>query len=110
MTAVSWTKGEGEFCLRAKGHALGSQAGCAYISGILYSLAGYLTNGAAGGFVRIGEMRLNSADASLRFEGDQRAEAAFDMAVIGLKQLEQSFPELIEVKEEKDKGREKRGG
>ena len=76
-----------------------STQGCAYLSGILYSLAGYLINAAEEGVVRVEELRLESGDALMRFQGGSRGQAVFDMAVIGLKQLEKSCPELVKVVE-----------
>ena len=86
-------------CGRARDVELVSTKGCAYLSGILYSLAGYLINAAEEGFVRVEELRLESGDALVRFQGDSRGQAVFDMAVIGLKQLEKSCPEQVKVVE-----------
>ena len=123
MTQVRYGRlGGGRYVLSARGHArpegggpagrgdpdahgragdpeLVSVQGCAYLSGILYSLAGYLVNAAEEGFVQVEELRLDSGDALVRFRGDSRGQAAFDMAVIGLKQLEKSCPELVKVTE-----------
>lgn len=97
MTRVNAEMADGRYALTAKGHATGSEQGCAFISGILYALAGYLSNAEADGFARIGSMRLEPGDVSIRARGDGRVGAAFDMAVIGLRQLEKQHPKLVQV-------------
>lgn len=98
MTWVYAEMAEGRWYLSARGHATGSEQGCAFISGILYALAGYLVNAEAEGHARIGRMKLEPGDVAIRAEGDERAGAAFDMALIGLRQLEKEHPELVKVK------------
>lgn len=44
MTNVTVRQENDRYEITARGHATGSVGGCAYISGILYSLAGYLVN------------------------------------------------------------------
>ncbi|MBD5161432.1 MAG: ribosomal-processing cysteine protease Prp [Oscillibacter sp.] len=97
MTWVYAEAADGRFLLSARGHATGSEAGCAFISGILYALAGYLSNAEAEGCARIGRMKLEPGDVSIRAQGGERIQAAFDMAVIGLLQLEKQYPELVRV-------------
>lgn len=117
MTQIRYREDGGRFYLSARGHAtpegtsaFGGEGGrdgrlvptqsCAYISGILYSLAGYLRNAAEWGLVRLEKLRLESGDAELRFQGGGEARAAFQMAVIGLRQLEKTREDLIQVREE----------
>lgn len=97
MTTIKAQWGEKQYQIIAKGHATGSVAGCGYISGILYSLAGYLVNAEG---ICLDRRRMEPGDVVLRFRGGEGARAAYDMAVIGLKQLERSHPELIRVTEE----------
>lgn len=97
MTTVKTRCGKGRYEIIARGHATGSVAGCGYISGILYSLAGYLVNE---GDIQVERHRMEPGDVTLRFRGGERARAAYDMTLIGLKQLERSHPELIRVTEE----------
>ncbi len=97
MTWVYAKLESGRYFLSAKGHAVGSEQGCAFISGILYALAGYLVNAEAEGHARLGRMKLEPGDVAIRAEGDERTEAAFDMALIGLRQLEKEHPELVKV-------------
>lgn len=83
-------------CDRERDVELVSTRGCAYISGILYSLAGYLQNEV---WIQAEERRMEPGDVVLRFRGGKEARAAYEMAVIGLKQLEGSYPEIIRVEE-----------
>lgn len=103
MTVVTaWQEGD-RYEIAALGHATGSVTGCAYISGILYSLAGYLTNEVE---IRVEESRMEPGNVRLRFQGGREARTAYEMAVIGLAQLEAKHPEIIRVEEmEKKKGR-----
>ncbi len=94
---------QGKRCiLTARGHATGSVAVCAAISGIVYALAGYLVNAQAEKRVEILTQRLESGDAALEFLADAGAAEAFSMAVIGLLQIQKAHPELVLVE-----GREK---
>lgn len=95
MTVARAELEDGRYALTAKGHASSSEQGCAFISGILYALAGYLTNADAEGYARALEMRLDPGDVSIRAEGGSRVEAAFVMAAIGLLQLEKQRPDLV---------------
>lgn len=97
MTRVYADMIPGAYLLRAEGHATGSTEVCAAVSGLLYALAGYLENAAEEGSVTCLRRRMESADVFLHYTGDQRAEAVFAMAVIGLKQLEKQYPELVQV-------------
>lgn len=97
MTNVTVRRENDRYEITARGHATGSVGGCGYISGILYSLAGYLVNE---GEIRVERRRMEPGDVELRFRGGEKAEVACGMAVIGLKQLERSHPELIRVTEE----------
>lgn len=97
MTAV-YVEQEGSRCtLRAQGHATGSTEMCAAISSILYALSGYLTNAVRERYIEFYECRMDSGDVLLDFNGDEGTTAAFEMAVIGLLQLEQIGPGLIRV-------------
>ena len=69
MTKVYAEKDKDRYQISARGHATGSPEVCAAVSG----------------------------DVAIDFRGGERAEAVFDMAVIGLLQIEQSCPEYIHV-------------
>lgn len=85
----------GEYRISAKGHASGEDpAPCAGITAILGALAGYLEN--SGKFMK-GISRLDPGDAYIYFVGGIEAAAVFEMAVIGLLQIELTYPEYIKV-------------
>ena len=89
---------EGGRCLLAlDGHATGSPEVCAAISGIVYALAGYLTNAGRDGFAEVYRMELESGKVRIHCHGDDRVTAACEMAVIGLRQLEQEYPDCIRM-------------
>lgn len=96
MTKVYAEKDGSRYSIFANGHATGSPEVCAAISGILYALAGYVRNAADGSTLAYDE-RLESGSVRLHFRGGAGAEGAFDMAVIGLKQIETQYPELLQV-------------
>ena len=89
---------EGNRCyLSATGHATGSVEVCAGVSAILYSLAGYLENAAMARELEISVLRLESGDAVIEFEADGQAREAYEMAVIGLIQMAQMYPQYLVV-------------
>ena len=84
MTQV-YAERDGQRCiLSAQGHATGSVEACAAVSGILYALAGYVTNAMRERYVEVYTWRMESGDVQLDFSGDDGTAAAFEMAVIGL--------------------------
>lgn len=95
MTQVWAEITENSGLLRADGHATGSPEVCAAVSGILYALAGYLVNAEAKGLAKATARRMESGHVCLRYEGQVRE--VYEMAVIGLLQLEKSYPELVKV-------------
>lgn len=97
MTRVYVEMAGGRYALTAKGHAAGSEQGCAFISGILYALAGYLVNAEADGYARVDSVRLNPGDVNIQAQGGMHVGTAFKMAVIGLRQLEKQHPELVRI-------------
>lgn len=97
MTQV-YAERRGNRCiLSAQGHATGSVEVCAAVSGILYALAGYLTNAVRERYIEFYENRMEDADVLLDFNGDDCTAAAFEMAVIGLAQVGQQYPEFLQV-------------
>ena len=93
MTQV-YAERDGQRCiLSAQGHATGSVEACAAVSGILYALAGYVTNAMRERYVEVYTWRMESGDVQLDFDGDDGTAAAFEMAVIGLAQVAQAHPE-----------------
>ena len=92
MTRVYCEKEGDRYTVTAQGHATGSPEVCAAVSGILYALAGYVENN-----INFARWRMESGDVDIAFLGDGRAEAVYNMAVIGLLQIEKSHPEYISV-------------
>ena len=74
-----------------------SLGGRAAVSGILYALAGYVTNAMRERYVEVYSWRMESGDVQLDFIGDDGTAAAFEMAVIGLAQVAQAHPEQVQV-------------
>ncbi len=85
------------YLVMVTGHAAGSPEACAGVSAIVYALAGYLENARRGGLVKVKEMRLDSGDARLEWLGQPKTRAAFDMAVVGLAQIAEKYPEVVRV-------------
>ena len=97
MTQVYAERSGNRCILSAQGHATGSVEVCAAVSGILYALAGYLTNAVRERYIEFYENRMEDADVLLDFNGDDCTAAAFEMAVIGLAQVGQQYPEFLQV-------------
>lgn len=93
MTQIYAEKNGNQYKIFAKGHT-GDIETCNYITGILYALAGYIQNNKE---IQIGQMRMEKGNVSIAFWGDNAAEAAFDMAIIGLLQLENSYPDSVQI-------------
>lgn len=96
MTRVYAEKDGDRYQIFARGHATGSPEVCAAISGILYALLGYVKNAQDGSTLAYSD-RISSGNVAIDFRGGESAEAVFDMAVIGLCQIEKSCPEYIHV-------------
>ena len=97
MTTV-YAELEGGRCLLAlDGHATGSPPVCAAISGLVYALAGYLLNAEQDGYGQVYRLELESGKVRIHCHGDDRVVAACETAIIGLRQLEQTYPELVHV-------------
>lgn len=82
--------------LTAVGHASGSSAVCAAVSGIVYALGGYLKNLEAAGAVSLSAFTLESGVAELEAAGAD-ARAPFEMAAVGLMQLAARYPKQVSV-------------
>lgn len=97
MTQVYVEMEGGRFLLSAEGHATGSKQVCAAVSGIVYALAGYLLNAERDGFAEIYATSTESGKALLHCHGDARVRAAYEMATIGLRQIEAQYPQFVKV-------------
>ena len=111
MTKVYLEKDGNQYTVDCKDHA-DSEASCAAVSMLCYTLAGYLHNIAE--LCEIEEEKLDpgnvrivfrSKDISITLAGDKTAhydadtivQAAFDMACVGFLQLEKSYPGAASV-------------
>ena len=99
MTKVLAEIGEKYCALAARGHADGSETVCAAVSGLVYALAGFLENAADDGVIIWIDRKLESGDAVLSvFHCESEAiVSVYQMAVVGLLQIEQLYPALVEV-------------
>lgn len=93
MVKVYAEKDGDRYTLECKGHATGSEAVCAGVSAIVYALAGWAEQYAE----REVKVELDSGEGLVTFRGGSEAEAAFDMAVIGLRQIEPDYGAYISV-------------
>ncbi len=93
MTRATAKKDGDRYKLLIRNHATGSPEVCAAVSGIAFALAGYLEN--ARDVLTELDYTLSEANADFRFSGGKEAETAWNMAVIGLKQIEASNPEYF---------------
>lgn len=98
MTRVYAEQDGSRYMLLAEGHA-GATDACNYITGVMYAFAGYVANAERDGRCEVYSLEID--DKEPRFlvhcSGDERVEAAFEAALIGLQQLEQTRPESIAV-------------
>lgn len=94
MTRIYCEKRGNWYTVQASGHADGSEQVCAAVSGLLYALAGYAENDRE---IRVLGRKIESGDFSITFMGINRAKAVYDMAVIGLLQIEKSHPDVLRV-------------
>lgn len=97
MTTVYAERCGNRCILSAQGHATGSETVCAAVSGILYALAGYLTNAVQERYIEFYHSHMDPGDVLLDFNGDEATTAAFEMAVIGLAQVGQGNGEFLSV-------------
>lgn len=96
MTKIYAERDGDLYLISAQGHATGSVEVCAAISGILYALMGYVKNAADESAIICSD-QIRSGDVQFQFRGGPGAAGAFEMAVIGLMQIEAKYPEFIQV-------------
>lgn len=97
MTVVTISQQGITYEIEAKGHASGKDpAPCAGITAILGALAGYLENA---GLSEKEYVKLEPGDAHIIFSGGDTANAVFEMAVVGLLQIEMQYPGYIKVEQ-----------
>jgi uncharacterized protein YsxB (DUF464 family) len=84
-----------DYNISANGHALfnpGNDIVCSAVSALFYAFAGFLHNNSK---VRRADVHLESGDAKIKASGDIKQ--AFDVFVIGLLQIEKSYPDNIKI-------------
>lgn len=84
-----------EYSIEAEGHALfnsGNDIVCSAVSALFYAFSGFLHNSSV---VKRADIHLNSGDAKIKARGD--IQQAFDMFMIGLLQIEKSYPKNIHI-------------
>ena len=91
MTKVYGEVSGGRCLITAQGHATGSPQVCAVVSALLSAVDGYLSQHPD----MVIRRELASADVVLEFEAT--AQSVFDVAMIGLIQIEMAHPEFISV-------------
>ena len=97
MTKVCFKRDGNRYEVRATGHATGSDAVCAAVSAIMYALAGWLINADDGGKAYDVLIDMSSGRAKLGWRGGAEADAVYNMVVIGLAQIAQSYPDYIQI-------------
>lgn len=98
MTRVHIEQDGSRFLISAEGHAGASDA-CNYITGVLYAFAGYVKNRELAGEAEVYNFEIDEQTPRVMIHcgGDERLEAAFEAAVIGLQQLAAERPENIAI-------------
>ena len=97
MIVASFEKNDKALHLKINGHSGYSSDGndivCAAISGIFYSLVGYLAN-SFGERLTINDISSGNAD----IECDEEGIEALRMACIGMIQISEMYPDFVEVR------------
>lgn len=94
MTSIAIERHGNRHRLTARGHADDIEA-CNYITGVLYSLAGFAANEAERGRAKLLRLETAPGDVTVEAEGGKRMEAAFEMACVGLLQLQAERPAAV---------------
>lgn len=84
----------GRCYLRVKDHATGSVETCAAISALVWALEGYLHNATG---IKIRTERVDSADVTIEYWGDQMAVGAYLTTIIGLLQIAKQYPDYLDM-------------
>ncbi len=80
--------------LEMKDHATGEPLVCAGASAIVWALAGWLRNNSGAEDL---VLHLRAGDAFVQCPRTREAVVAFEMAAVGLRQIEKAFPGYIHV-------------
>ena len=90
----------GKYELSVLGHATGRPDVCAAVSMLVCALAEYVEERPQPHSVQV-----RDGEARLSWQGDVRAEAVFDLTVLGLKQLAQEYPMQVQMVQERKEGK-----
>ena len=100
MVDVRFAFSPERYHMQLRGHAgycPGNDVVCAGVSAIAFSLLGYLTN--AGDHIKVmREMRYEMGRVDIDVTGDDTLDAPFEMAIIGMQEIEKKYPENVHVK------------
>lgn len=99
MTDVRFAFSPERYRMSLRGHAgynPGNDIVCAGVSSIVFSLLGWLAN-ASEHITATREMRYEPGRVDVDVSGDKTLQTAFDMALIGISQIEQSYPANVHV-------------
>ena len=96
VTFYGKTEPGGDSFLTLDGHAGGSPAVCAAVSGLMWALTRYLEGDPA---AAVRTWSLTGGRAEFRFTGDRRTEGAFALVLAGLELFAAAYPEYIQKKE-----------
>lgn len=96
MTDVIYVHDGARYMISAEGHA-GDTESCNYINGILWALAGYVSNAEAHRDAQSVTLETESGHMEVSCTGNDLVGAAYEMALIGLLQLEKARPEAISI-------------
>lgn len=94
MTTIYAAEAGGQYLVAAKGHATGSEQVCAGVSAIMYALAGTIKNNHC---CKELDCKIQDGFLLCKFSGGREAAAYYELTVIGLKQIANSYPEYIEI-------------
>ena len=99
MIQIAYYSGEGTHKLIVKGHAGYSDHGndivCAGVSAITFTLLGFLEN--HWDDIESISAQVNSGDVCVRCEGNEKVAQAFEMTMIGLKQIAMKYPKHVTI-------------
>lgn len=100
MTSIEYSRNEQRHELSIIGHACYDMEGrdivCSAISGIAYALLGFLANNAS----ETSDYASQTDSGALLIRslaGDEKIDAAFEMAVIGLAQIAKDYPDYVQI-------------
>ena len=94
MTSITLSQDDRRFSIKANEHT--DSRVCAGISAILYAVAGWILNNQD--ILECHMVRLDAGDAELIWEGADKAETVYELAMIGLLQIEKKYPDEIKIK------------